>query len=96
MYIVPLKPVPAQSVAIVLSNQACIISLRQMGGRQYLSLSAGGVVMCEGVLLVNDSAIVRAPYLGFIGELSIVDTQGDDAPEYTGWGSRWLLSYSTD
>ena len=91
---IPLKAVPSQSVNVVLAGQPCTIGLRLMGGRQYLSLSLNGTVICRNVLVVNRSAIVRAAYTGFIGELAAIDTQGDDAPEYTGWGTRWVLAFN--
>lgn len=91
---VPLKALPSQSVSVVLAGQPCSIGIRQIGGRQYLSLSLNGTVICQNVLMVNRSAIVRAAYTGFVGDLAAVDTQGDDAPEYTGWGSRWVLAFN--
>lgn len=91
---VPLKAVPAQSVNVILAGQPCTIALTEIGGRQYLSLSNNGVVICRNVLVVNRSAIVRAAYTGFIGELAAIDTQGDEAPQYGGWGTRWLLAFN--
>jgi len=91
---IPLRPIASQSVNVILAGQPCTIDLRQLGGRQYLSLSVNGTVICQGVLLVNRSAIVRAAYTGFIGDLAVIDTQGDEAPQYTGWGSRWLLAFN--
>lgn len=91
---VPLKAVPAQSVNVILAGQPCTIALAEIGGRQCLSLSNNGVVICRNVLVVNRSAIVRAAYTGFIGELAAIDTQGDEAPQYGGWGTRWLLAFN--
>ena len=91
---VPLKAVPAQPVNVILAGQPCTIALAEIGGRQYLSLSNNGVVICRSVLVVNRSAIVRAAYTGFIGELAAVDTQGDEAPQYDGWGARWVLAFN--
>ena len=91
---IPLKPVPAQGVHVVLAGQSCTVFLRQMQGRQYLSLSLNGVVICRNVLMVNRSAIVRAAYTGFIGDLAAIDIQGDEAPQYDGWGTRWLLAFN--
>ena len=93
---VPLQPVPSQGVQVVLGGQPCTIGLRQLAGRQYLSLSVNGTVMCQNVLLQDRSPVVRAPYLGFVGDVAVVDTQGEDPPDYTGWGSRWLLLYNPD
>lgn len=91
---IPLKPVPSQGVNVILAGQPCTVLLRQMQGRQYLSLSLNGVVICRNVLMVNRSAIVRAAYTGFIGDLAAIDTQGDEAPQYDGWGMRWLLAFN--
>jgi len=91
---IPLKAVPSQAVNAPLAGQPCTIELRDIGGRQYLSLSVSGKVICRNVLVVNRSAIVRAKYTGFIGELAAIDTKGDDAPVYTGWGTRWLLAFN--
>jgi hypothetical protein len=91
---VPLRAIPSQSVNVILSGQPCIIYLRDMGGRQHLSLSLNGTVICRNVLLVNRSAIVRAAYTGFVGDLAAIDTQGDETPDYTGWGTRWFLAFN--
>jgi len=91
---IPLRQVPSQGINITLAGQPCTIFLRQIGGRQYLSLSVNGDVICTNVLVVNRSGIIRAKHKGFIGEIAAVDTQGDAAPEYTGWGSRWVLAFN--
>lgn len=91
---IPLKAVPSQAVNVVLAGQPCTITLREIGGRQYLGLSLNGTVICQNVLVVNRSAIVRAAYTGFIGDLAAIDTQGDEAPVYTGWGTRWVLAFN--
>ncbi len=93
---IPLKAIPSQSVNVVLAGQPCTIELRLLGGSQYLSLSQNGTVICRTVLVVNRSAIVRAAYTGFIGDLASIDTQGDEPPEYTGWGTRWVLAFNDD
>lgn len=93
---IPLQPVPSQAVQVALNGQPCLVTLRQLDGRQYLSLSVNGTVMCQNVLLQDRSYVVRAPYLGLVGDVAAVDTQGADAPAYTGWGTRWRLLYNPD
>jgi hypothetical protein len=95
-FTIPLKQVPSQAVNVLLAGQPCTVELRQMDGRQYFGLSVNGTVICRNVLMVNLSRIVRAAYTGFIGDFAVIDTQGDAAPEYTGWGTRWLLAFSDD
>jgi hypothetical protein len=92
--VIPLKAVPSQSESVILSGQPCVISLNELDGRQYLSLSLNGTVICQNVLMVNRSYIVRAAYTGFIGDIFAYDNQGDDAPVYTGWGTRWVLAFN--
>lgn len=93
---IPLQAVPSQAVQVVLGGQPCTVGLRQLAGRQYLSLSVNGTVICQNVLLQDRSPVVRAPYTGFVGDVAVVDTQGDSAPEYIGWGARWQLLYNPD
>ena len=93
---IPLRAVPAQTVQVTLAGQPVTLYLRQLGDRQYLSASWAGQVLCDTVLMVNRSAILRAPYTGFIGDIAVNDTQGDDAPDYTGWGSRWQLLFNSE
>lgn len=96
IYTIPLKPEPAQSRAVLLEGQSFVIELYQDGGRQYFNASLAGEVLCRGVLLVNKSRIMRVPYKGVIGDFFVIDTQGDEAPDYKGWGTRWLLAFSAD
>lgn len=94
---IPLQAVANQSVAVTLAGQACIITIQTLSEadqRQYFSLSVAGTIICQGVMMVNDHAIVQAAYTGFIGDFAVEDLQGDAPPLYTGWGTRWLLVYS--
>lgn len=95
-YRIPLSQVPSQSVNVLLAGQPCTVELRLIGGRQYFGLSVNGSVICRNVLLVNLSRIVRAAYTGFIGDFAVIDTQGDEPPQYTGWNTRWLLVFNDD
>lgn len=93
---IPLRPIPAQTVQVSLAGQQVTIYLRELGGRQYLSASWDGTVLCESVLVVNRSAIIRAPYTGFVGDIAAYDTQGDEAPQFNGWGGRWRLLFNSE
>lgn len=95
-YRIPLSQVPSQMVSVLLDGQPCTLELRLLGDRQYFSLSVNGTVICRNVLIVNLSRIVRAAYTGFIGDFAVIDTQGDEPPQYTGWNTRWLLVFSND
>lgn len=93
---IPLQAIPSQNISIVLNGQKCVISLREMGDRQYFTLSSNGVNICQNVLLQNNSPIIKASYLGFVGDFAVEDLMGNDAPVYSGWNSRWFLFYNYD
>lgn len=95
--IIPLDAVPSQSVAVTLAGQAVVITiatLEDTDSRQYFSLSLNGTTICQSVLMVNASPIVRAAYTGLIGDFAVIDTQGDAAPTWQGWGTRWYLVFN--
>ncbi len=93
---IPLKAQPRQSISIVLGDQPCVISLRSLGGNMLLTLSLNGAIICENTLITNRAPIIKAAYTGFVGELVMIDTQGDEPPEYDGLGTRWRLLYNPD
>lgn len=95
-YQIPLLQVPNQSVSCVLGGQSCVIVIRFMRESLFLSLYKDREPVCQNVLLVDRSAIVRAPYTGFIGDLIVVDRTGEEAPQYAGWNSRWVLLYNEE
>lgn len=93
---IPLRPIPSQVVQVTLADQPVTLYVRELGGKQYLSASWDGVVLCESVQVVNRSGIIRAPYTGFIGDIAAYDTQGDEAPQFAGWGTRWRLLFNSE
>jgi hypothetical protein len=100
MLIVPLQAVASQTVSVILNQQACTINVYQKTVTTntvipsvYLDLYVNGVLIIGGVVCENLNVIVRDAYLGFIGDLAFLDTQGSDDPYYTGIGTRWFLAY---
>jgi hypothetical protein len=91
MQIVPLQPLPNQTMQVQLGNQACTIGIFQYAYGLFLSLSIGGQAIVSGQICENLVLMVREKYLGFSGDLTIIDTQGSDDPNYTQLGSRFQL-----
>lgn len=91
--IVPVQPVPSQTLAAVLGGQSCQLAVYQKRTGLYMDLMVGGVVLFTCVACLNEVLIVRGPALGFVGNLVFMDTQGSDDPSYEGLGSRWVLFY---
>lgn len=94
IYTIPIKPLPSQSIATMIGEQSFVLQTRELAGRQYISISRDGELICSSVLLVNRSYIARCGYKGMAGDFFVIDTQGDAPPIYTGWGTRWLLAFN--
>lgn len=99
MRIVPIQSTPAQQVTVTLGNQVCQITVRQNRFGVFLDLAVNNSSIISGVICQINNRVVRDKYLGFDGDLIFIDTQGDangvsaDVPNYTGFGTRFLLAY---
>ena len=96
MLIIPLNPVPSQTLSVTLAGQACTINVYQKSTGLFLDLYVSDVLIIGGVICRNCDAIVRDDYLGFVGDLYFTDTQGVSDPYYTDLGSRYVLAYMED
>lgn len=99
MLIVPLVPVPSQTLAIVLAQQNCQVALYTRGAHLYFDLSYNGIVVCRTRICRNVQRLLRdSAYHEFVGDFMFLDLHvadlidGDD-PVYTGLGSRFQLVY---
>jgi len=93
MLIIPLQALPSQTLSVAVGPQDCSIAVYQKSTGLFLDLSAGGTPRVQGVLCHDRVLLVRQAYLGFIGDLCFIDTQGKTDPVYAGLGSRYLLAY---
>lgn len=90
---VPLQAVPSQTVSVTLGGQACQLNIKSKLGVLYMDVYVNNAVVMLGVQCQNGNRILRSIYLGFLGDLIFVDTQGSSDPFYSGLGSRFLLEY---
>ena len=95
MIIIPLKPVPSQDITITLGGQQCQIDVRTRRTGVFLDLHVSGNLLIAGALCLDRNPIVRSLQFGFVGDLAFRDTLGADDPNYTGFGTRFLLTYLT-
>jgi hypothetical protein len=91
--LIPIKPVPRQTLQIVLDDQSCVIEIFQMPFGLFVSLSVNDSLIVASVIALNETRVVRSRYLGFLGDLAFQDTQGSSDPVYTGLGDRFVLNY---
>ncbi len=93
MNVIPLQPVAAQNLSILLGGQNCQISIAQKGDFLYLSLAVNNTSIVSSMICRDRVRLVRYAYTGFSGNLVFIDTVGTSDPEYTGLGSRYELAY---
>ena len=88
---IPLQPVPSQELNIQLGQQQCKIRVYQKRTGLYLDLLVNDAGVISGVLCRDRVWLVRGGYLGFSGDLAVIDTAGASDPDYTGLGTRYQL-----
>jgi hypothetical protein len=93
---VPLQAVPSQRLQIVLAGQQCDIAVYQREQWVFTDLRSNGVDIFIGVLSRDAVPLNPRSYMGFLGNLVFIDTQGSSDPTYDGLGSRYQLQYLTE
>lgn len=93
MKIIPIQATPAQSLSVVLAGQNCQINLYQKSTGVFLDLYVSNSPIITATICLDSVLLVREAYLGFIGDLAMVDLQGNNDPDYTGFGTRYVLVY---
>lgn len=91
--IVPLRPVPNQTLNVGLGGQNCKLNIFQKGRAVFMDVYVNNALIVAGALCLDRNRIVRSAYLGFVSDLIFVDTQGTSDPDYAGLGSRFQLLY---
>lgn len=91
--VIPLSAVPYQTFSITLGGQRCKFAIYQKDQGMFLDLAVGGAQILTAMICRDRVELVRYAYLGFVGSLAFVDTQGESDPYYTGLGSRYQLAY---
>lgn len=94
MQVVPLTAVPSQSISVQLGTQQCQINVYAKSTGLFFDLSVNGAPIVTAILCMNGVGLVRYAYLGFVGQLAFIDTQGSSDPTYDGLGSRYILVYT--
>jgi hypothetical protein len=92
---IPIQPVPSQITKVVLGAQNCQILIYQKPQGMFVDINVNGADVVTGVIARDAVPLVCREYMGFIGNLLFIDTQGSDDPSYDGLGSRFDLVYLT-
>ena len=92
---IPIKPVPSQKLSVMLGEQNTTIELAWRSNWLYATVRVGKTDMVCSRLCLNREPIMREQYRNFVGELYFDDQQGNQAPEFSGLGSRYKLFWVT-
>lgn len=92
---IPIQPIPSQLVKVVLGAQNVQIFIYQKDQGLFIDINSDGVDVVVGVIARDAVPIICREYMGFIGNIIFVDTQGSSDPTYSGLGSRFSLVYLT-
>lgn len=93
---VPLSPTPGQRLQIVLDDQNVTLTLRQKGARMYIDLDVGVTRVMRGAICCDRTNVKQYKTMPFRGGLFFVDTEGREAPQFEGLGTRWFLMYLSE
>lgn len=93
MQVIPLQPVANQIITPVVNGQNCQFNVYQKNTGLFIDILVNNTLILGGILARNMTLLVMTPYLGFVGDLIFMDTQGSNDPVYEGLGSRYLLMY---
>lgn len=95
MNVIPIADIPSQILTSTVGGQSCRLRIFTRQALLFLDLYVNDTLIVAGALCTNGGKIVRDAYLGFVGDLMFVDTQGSSEPVSPGLGSRFQLTYVT-
>ena len=93
MLVIPLAAVPSQSLSFAVGGQGVSIAVYYRRYGLFADIFLGGSLLVAGVVCQNLCRLVRSSHLGFVGELTLFDTQGAEDPAWEGLGGRFVLLY---
>lgn len=95
LHIIPLNPIPNQSLSCTIGLQSLYITLNTRNDDQlFATVQANNELVIANRLCLNGSPLIGVDYLPIRGNLVFVDMQGNDNPYYKGLGSRFALVYA--
>ena len=93
MNLIPLDKQPNQRFTTTLSNKNVGLELITRGLYMYANIKVDDEPLINGVICLNDVNLIQYNNTKLNGKLYFKDTQGNEAPVYSGLNDRWLLFY---
>jgi hypothetical protein len=93
---IPLIAQVAQSIKIVLDEQACEIQIRERLGNLYMSMVVDGVESWNNYVCYDRQNIKPFTYMPLKGGLYFIDIEGSSDPVAAGLNTRFFLIYLSE
>lgn len=95
---IPLRATGNQTLQVVLEGQNCSLRLYTRGLSDgvetlFCDLSIDQNPVFYGCPCLDGLPMPLYAWLGMTGQLVFIDMEGDEAPHWSGLGSRWKLLY---
>jgi hypothetical protein len=94
---VPLASLPSQVLSIALGGQSCRLKVYARSTGMFIDVYVDDALILGGAPLRNGTLVFRDAYLGFVGDLMVLDTTGTSDPFYSASapsiGDRFVLIY---
>lgn len=90
---IPLDPVPSQEFEIELSGGAYTLNIYQRDATVYADLKDESGYVFSGVKALDRTGLKLSGYMRLPGQLWFEDQAGEEDPDYSGFGTRFLLCY---
>jgi len=90
---IPVQTIASQTLTVQLGDQPTRLNIYQKSTGLFMDVYVNDGLIIGGVQCENANRIVRSAYLGFVGDLAFIDLHGQDDPQASGLGVRWILIY---
>ncbi|QNT79301.1 phage baseplate plug family protein [Entomobacter blattae] len=95
--LIPLNPVSNQNVRVGLGGQNVQLRIdTKLNIGTFIDVYLAGEPVILGMQCRNNVPMIQLAYLGFRGDLTFYDMQGNSDPFFTGFGSRYILVWDSE
>lgn len=95
MQTIPIGDVPSQILSTTVGGQQVRLRIFTRRESLFADVYVAGTLIVAGALCKNGVPLMRGAYLGFVGDLMFIDTQGTLDPSSPGLGTRFALVYAS-
>lgn len=92
---IPLTQVVSQEFEIILKEQSCTLAVYQKDENVFVDLTVDGTVIFAGMKALDRQGLKISDYMAFNGQLWFEDLNGTENPNFSEFGTRFIMYYGT-